>query len=72
MIAAFPEMFPKIFGKPILRKLIWILNTHIIPCTHIHMTTISLLGLLYIYIPPAIYGKFTADAYPVPPQDPGP
>ena len=71
-IAHFPVNVTKIVGKPTSRKLIRVLNTHLIPCVQSHMTTVSPLNLLYICIPPTIYGQFTAHACPVAAVDPDP
>ena len=64
MIANFPEMVSKIVGELPLRKLIHVLNTHLIACAQSHMSTASPLNLLHLCIPPEIYQQYTAALYP--------
>ena len=71
MIANFLEMVTTIVRKPMLRKLICVLNTHLLACVQSHMTMVSPLNLLLLYVPPEIYQQYTADPYPDPPINPG-
>ena len=49
--------------EPTLHELICILNTRLITFAQSHMTTVSLLTLLHLCIPPYIYQQYTAASY---------
>ena len=71
MTTVFTDMVPKIIGELTLRKLTYVLHTHLIPCFQSHTTDVSDLNLIYICIPPKIYTHYTQDAYPDKLQNPG-